>query len=123
MGGSVVEIVITATLKRRNKTVSDIMNCLHSVNSYLGGNRWDCNCASGLQRALENLVDVYLQDNAYCHTPNFLRDRLISDINCGEYMRQKNSEPIVAVHFPVISRSFPSRPVFYGGSTVVLQIE
>ena len=102
-------------LFNQGKTVSDIMNCLHSVNSFVSGNKWDCNCESGLQEALENLEHVYLQDKAYCHTPEAMRGRRISDPNCGEYRGQKISGPIVAVDFPVISRSLPSRPFFYGG--------
>ena len=102
-----------SSLKRGNKTVSDITNCLHSVNSHVSGNKWDCSCASGLQKALEDMANVHFQGNAHCRTPDIMRNHRIFDPNCGEYRRQKTLEPIVAVHFPVISRSF-LKSVFVG---------
>jgi len=52
------------------------------INLFVSGNKWDCRCESGLQEALENLEHVHIQDDAYCHTPEAMRGRRISDPNC-----------------------------------------
>ena len=71
----------------------DITSCLHSFNSTLHGNKWDCSCASGLHEALSDLTNVKLIHKAYCETPDLARNQPIDNFKCaGEYRRQKNIE-------------------------------
>ena len=70
----------------------DITNCLHSFNSNLRGNKWDCSCASGLHRALSDLTNVKFVLKAYCQTPNVVQNQPIDNFKCvGEYRRQRTS--------------------------------
>ncbi|XP_029204387.2 fibrillin-1-like isoform X2 [Acropora millepora] len=49
---------------------------------HVGGNKWDCSCASGLHRAVSDLAFVTLREDARCQTPDILRHQAIYHVTC-----------------------------------------
>ncbi|XP_068751603.1 pro-epidermal growth factor-like isoform X1 [Montipora capricornis] len=48
----------------------------------LAGNKWNCSCASGLRRALDNMAGIALKGDTFCSSPDFMRKKQIYAFTC-----------------------------------------